>query len=628
MKTIIIIQNQLVLRILLSIAKIFFRSFTFYYFFCEGSTNLKQLCDRYNIKEIRKKGFSKDAKNRVLKDYLLGIDKIADENGSDLLWWATNFAAKNRFLSPMQKLLSDITHFNSALNTFMTFDTSPCKLLVLNPNSATIETIRQISTDNHCLCRYFRVPFLNTILNFIQSAKRGREFLKSIFAAYLRIYTAKRIFMSLKSAPRNSDAIRLIKSFVYPGSIGHSGNYKDPFFGNLGEKLSSNSCQQERVITVALGFSNFKECYKKLRHVTSSSIVPFECFLKYRDIGSALRRWFKKAAFGSFQLPKEILISEFNAEPVFRQVLSKEVWSISLLQLLHFYAGKNLSDCYNVKECIITFENNPWEKMLMKGLRDKNPNVKIIGYQHAVVPQSAAGMFFGKNELKLSPQPDLILTTGKIPADILIKHGNFPSDRIYPSCALRYEYLTKIKQTNRNKEGINQVLVPLEGDKDVIPLVEYVKEQSSSMQDKTFRLRAHPSLPFERLVKRLKWHDVPENIEISQNKSVIDDINECDVVLYWGTTVALEAIVAGKPVIHFDRGDLLSFDPLFELDSFKWEVDRTKDLQIAIAQIESLSDEQFELLRQKASNYIEQYFFPITDKAIAKFNYFRIPNQH
>ena len=87
--------------------------------------------------------------------------------------------------------------------------------------------------------------------------------------------------------------------------------------------------------------------------------------------------------------------------------------------------------------------------------------------------------------------------------------------------------------------------------------------------------------------------NLPSNISFSQETSVEEDIAQCDLVLYWGTTVAIEAIMLGKPIVHFDRGDLVSFDPLFELDEFKWTISPIQGLNIIIEKIQSLSEDEF-----------------------------------
>jgi hypothetical protein len=61
--------------------------------------------------------------------------------------------------------------------------------------------------------------------------------------------------------------------------------------------------------------------------------------------------------------------------------------------------------------------------------------------------------FLSRDEYKISPIPDKIITVGKKPKTILEKNCNFPQGILKEGCALRYEYLFKksIKKRTKNK---------------------------------------------------------------------------------------------------------------------------------------------------------------------------------
>ncbi|MBU2511639.1 hypothetical protein KJ966_09870 [bacterium] len=569
-----------------------------------------------NIQELHNHVFPEKKKAEVLSDYIKIIDSLSVSNGSDPLWWATDIASKNRFMSPVLKILTEyvkyaeVIQLNNKIEDF---------LFVIYPSWQLSGILKKSAIEENWKFKTLAWPFSSYVSQLLSFIKAIFILIRSVISATFRISTARRYFGSFKNKGSNSKPIFLIKSFVYPHSFLKDGNYNDPFFGKLTEKVSKHLGGKLDVITVALGFSDFKECYRKLKAVKNLNIVPFEAWLDYRDVIKAFLLLIQKGIRNPFRVKEEVSFLGNSVTQIFKKIISQEIWKISLLQLLHYHAGLNLTDCYKIKTCVLTCENNPWEKMLIRSFTESQPDTTVIGYQHAVIPQSAVGMFWGIKELKLSPTPDKILTTGEIPALIMQKYGNYPSNRIYQACALRYDYLHNSNFSDLKKSRINQVLIPLEGDKDVISLVEYVKEQSIFLKDRTFKFRAHPSLPFERLSAMMNWENVPKNIEISQGTSVLEDIENCDTVLYWGTTVALEAIMAGKPVIHFDRGDLLSFDPLFDLDAFKWQVDKSQELLSIIDQIECIPIDEYKDLHTIARDYVKNYFFPVTDDVIKLF---------
>ncbi len=80
---------------------------------------------------------------------------------------------------------------------------------------------------------------------------------------------------------------------------------------------------------------------------------------------------------------------------------------------------------FMLRSCLLTYEGNHWEKMFILGLRSVNPDLNIVGYQHSVVPQAAAGVFISKLETDIMPHPDSIITTGKTTSNIIKKYSFF-----------------------------------------------------------------------------------------------------------------------------------------------------------------------------------------------------------
>ena len=65
------------------------------------------------------------------------------------------------------------------------------------------------------------------------------------------------------------------------------------------------------------------------------------------------------------------------------------------IQLYHWlmYEGtRNLLKYFKFDSAYMTYENIAWENMFIMSLKQFSCNTKIIGYQHSVVPQSAAGI--------------------------------------------------------------------------------------------------------------------------------------------------------------------------------------------------------------------------------------------
>ncbi|SVD29177.1 uncharacterized protein METZ01_LOCUS382031, partial [marine metagenome] len=289
-------------------------------------------------------------------------------------------------------------------------------------------------------------------------------------------------------------------------------------------------------------------------------------------------QWIWKMNFHPFRIKGKLNWMGHEITPFFRELISFGGFRIAFFQSLQFDLAKRLGEKYQIQACLMTYEGRPWERFFIAGLRKSNMNTKIIGCQHTVIPLSAADMFLHPKEQDLIPLPDKIVTTGIIPKKILERYSSYPKERIEVGCALRFEYLQNIPLLKRQSESEWNhfvLLVVFGGSKKEVPLLNYAMEQASLNKNLTFRMRAHPIFSWTQLLLLSSWgKSLPENTENSKAPNVLDDLKKCDAVLYWGTTVAMEALMVGKPIIHFDRGDLLNYDPLFEFADFKWQVKR------------------------------------------------------
>ena len=133
-------------------------------------------------------------------------------------------------------------------------------------------------------------------------------------------------------------------------------------------------------------------------------------------------------------------------------------------------------------------------------------------------------------------------------------------------------------------------------------------------------MRTHPTFSWDKLMLLRKSDlKLPENVLISTSSEVLDDLKSCDAVLYWGTTVALESLMVGKPIINFDREDLLNYDPLFEFTDFKWQVQQKDPLQNIIQDIQKMPETSYQKHQEQGKKYIKEFFYPVTKQNLEKF---------
>jgi len=372
-------------------------------------------------------------------------------------------------------------------------------------------------------------------------------------------------------------------------------------------------------MTVALGFQDKKECYT-LMNTLVETIYPLEVYLHYRDVYFRALQWILKFLFFPFQMKGEIQFMGYDATMLFKELIRCGGFRISFFQALHFDIARRLGQKYQIKTCLMSYEGRPWERFFMTGLRKTNENIQIIGCQHTVIPLSATDMFLHPKEVGLIPLPDKIVTTGMTPKFFLERYSAYPKEQVYTGCALRFESLQKRSVLVRSKQKHFVLLVAFGGSSEEVPLLNYSLRQAFLNKDIIFRMRAHPAFSWNQLMSLSSWRKkLPENVENSTSFEVSDDLEICDAVLYWGTTVALESLLVGKPIIHFDRGDLLNYDPLFEFTDFKWQVQATDSLQTVIQEIQALPETLYCEHQQQGRKYMKEYFYPVNNENLENF---------
>ena len=278
---------------------------------------------------------------------------------------------------------------------------------------------------------------------------------------------------------------------------------------------------------------------------------------------------------------------------------------------------KNFQTQFNVSDFVFTCEFNPLEKMCLWALSEQSSGAKTIGYQHTVVPHASANMFVSRFEQDIVPRAHKILTVGQKPKEIILRYETCDPSKISAACGLRFEYFD-YPQGQRTNRG--HILLALEGLPQVAEMTDYVLKQIASNNQYKLKIRTHPVLPLDKFVHQLSMD--PRNIPgvlISKAASLKEDLEWADIVIYWGTTVALEAVSIGKPVIHYDMGSIVRYDPLFEVTDFKWVVNNLMPLAQVIDGIYNLPDEIYYTKREAVQGYIQQYFHRVTPDSLGLF---------
>jgi surface carbohydrate biosynthesis protein (TIGR04326 family) len=350
---------------------------------------------------------------------------------------------------------------------------------------------------------------------------------------------------------------------------------------------------------------------KKLSLVDSTvPVLPIDSCLTLGDIF--------RCAFSAIKmyvrLPKLNGTAEIDGVD-FSFLVNRAIWDAnhtgnSFMSLRLYYAARWLARRVRLERCFYVYENLPWERMLVLGIRSVSPRTRMLGYQHASVTSSHTNLMLAESESNVAPFPDAVLTTGEVVKDWLQREGNYPTGVIKAACALRQGQPSHLVAKQRSR-GLNHILVAL-----ATSQVEYTKSllfllrAFEGTNEYQLRIRPHPSIPIEPAIVAVP---IGSNQMLSISEGPLsEDLEWADAVIYSSSTVGMEGVATGIPAICIDLGEHLDTDPMFGWNRFKWPAKDPQTLISVIEQVNNIPDPEFEVLQLQGQEYVASYLSPVT----------------
>ena len=582
---------------------------SFYVSFSGNSIIDQKELKKYGINKINYYDYRPYNRDEFLQEYISLIDQVSICNDSKI-WWSSEVASKNRFTSELSIHLDKLMSLNNLIKK-VDYDV----LFIINLDLTIMHTVIEYCKKNGINTLQPSDPFFIKKI-FIPVTISCRNFLllmRKFLGLAKRIIFVKKLFReSAKDLPSYNKTI-VVKTFLQNNSFNSMRIYKDIFFGDLLQQIQDEN--KNLLVLAHCITADYKRIYSRISDSMSIKIIPVEYFLTFKDLIKSMLSILNKR----INIPKTIFFGENVSKIFFKEYLRT---SIDLTNYMYFPLITNFIRNVNIERFILTYENRAWENMCIMAIKKISPKTKIIGYQHTVVPKAATEVFIGKNEKIIKPLPDKVLTVGNISAQIIDNYGNYPKKMIEPACALRYKYLFNVeRKTFLHKNG--KILLALEGVPQVYKLVDYCLGQLIQNDKYQINVRTHPILPWEKIDTRFRDKiDYFNNVNLSMNTNLYDDLLDSDICIYWGSTVALEALSISMPIVHFDMQTVLNYDPLFLCNDLKWTITKEDSLLKTIDSIYSLSPEEFNRMSNNAEKFMNDYFHPITKRNMNKFIYY------
>lgn len=505
-----------------------------------------------------------------IADYIKFISQLGQTMNS-LQWWATWLASKDAFVSSANSIFESV---------------------FLYKKKAELE-----------------FSFLFFVSEFLRTLKPAMRMMYSLFILSSQLKVAERYFHQKYKGLK----IDVVKTFGFLSSF-ENGKFKDPYLPLLSDFLCS---ENKRPVLTVYDYSGPIQAVARLS-VENESALSLQSLMRWWDIPRAYCLILRGLVI---QPPQSLIFCDQEIGTLVRNMYRRDLLSYdAIYSFCVYYAFLRLARLFDIQSIVMTYENHPWERMAISAIRKAKPSTYITSYQHSVVNEAMLNMYPGKDEVKFAPVADQVLTVGEVTAQSMNHYGHYGKVPVTPACALRFSYLHSLPVREVSVPKV--LLVALSGIVRGAELLDYVLAQAHILQDWKIIIREHPALTIADLSYRNRRDYKIEsfmNIEVSRGRPLVDDLHKSKVVLYHSSTIALEALQMGIPVIYYDDRRFLSFDPAQDCPYLHWQTDALHSLAPLLIDILKVRDEDRIMQAEQARQFVARYFYPVTPESLKKF---------
>jgi len=545
---------------------------------------------------------SSDEKDRLDNEYLDFLAGLAQRDRS-VFWWANAVSERNELLSRFYTRLLTL----HCLKRYIT-DNRLTNVVIVCPDALLVgPLIDQFRPEFKVVWEaarwtVYRWRVYNGLRFFV---KLGFLLIDKISRMLI-----SRIYLKRKFLNRRITAAHAIKVWVDHRSYA-KGEYNDAYFTRLIDYLKESQAEH---ILLADVIQDYHQNIRRIAQDGHNTILPLEYFFSLGDLFQAVISSFKHRP----HVREALTFGHVDASSLVRNELEESFSGTRFLQnIFYYYQIKSLAKNVPLKSFTYTFENYAWEKMCLLALKESDRGIKCIGFQHAFIAKNSFKYFLGKEEAAIVPKPDRIVTMGKVTERILRQYGHWPQEILKTGCALR-QIQTAQPVTVKYGE-CRDLLVPFTMTADEsVRILNFLYEAGLGEYPGKVILRFHPQTPVKKVFKQLPF-TLPENFIISEGQPLKEDLARAGLVLCTWTTVGLEALMAGLPVIYLDVNRPLDLDPLFEWTHLKERAGLPEELKGKIERLLNLDQEDYRSSLEKSRQYLKEYFYPITEQSLKQF---------
>ena len=383
----------------------------------------------------------------------------------------------------------------------------------------------------------------------------------------------------------------------------------DVFFGTFSELLTDKTGERPLHLAVLQGPSH--EVLNRLRQARRYRYSPLLDELKTGDVLRAVfntaRSIFAVGRFARHFRP----VAGVDVAPVLTEALR---WDLGrggyFYNLMVYYAARRFGGRASPSRLIYPFEMKSLEKMLVLGMRDGAPECTLVGYQHTSITRRHTTFLMEAGESARTPLPDFVVTVGEVTQRYLTERGRYPKGFFLVGGALR-QVQRPLMQVRTLRGGNLRLLLALSSSRrELIEATNALCDLGKKRSEIEIGIRPHPEFPLSLLPAGLR-ESVGVVMKDLSGTPLVENLEWCDAVVYVSSTVALESLMVGKPVINLRISDPVDPDPLLGDPPLRFKVRSAADLSQAYDELRVWLSQDNLSERAAASTYVRRYLRPL-----------------
>jgi hypothetical protein len=422
----------------------------------------------------------------------------------------------------------------------------------------------------------------------------------------------------------------VIGTLINHQSFDAEGRYRDTYFGELADRLADSGWPV--LVFGALGRDWDSDLALLARAAPPYPVIPIQYFLSTADLLACFARSMT-LFFSPTRIAGSTTFDGVDVGHLIERQARRDASRSYFTHLHYHYCARALTRHVRIETFVYPFENRPFEKMYLLAMRSAasgsgsgegldagaaGQGPLLIGYNHATVTPKHLNLVLAPEERDVLPLPDLVLTVGEVTRRWMIEEGGFAPERVRLGCGLRHK-MPRAAAPRERSRPLRDVLVVLTAEVDeYLRMLGFLAAAfSEGAGGHRLMIRPHPITPLADALERMR--PLPFEFEEVSAPPLDEVLDGSDVVLYTSSTVALEALACGIPVVYLDTGEYLRVDPLVGLEAFRFDADGPEDLAGALGAIDQMTEADYAAAQEAAARYAREYIFPPSDENVGHF---------